>query len=219
MRHYYAEYCPYGTNTLSNADELDAAIAALKVSNKTADAARKTDKKKNGNYSYGTLTGPYQYNVSLKIDNWNDIYNVSLIGESKDGVLIEGTTDGITSSTLNLGNGTGIYLQDMTIRNNYDYPAADKGVSVAVTGGNKAILKNVAMQACQDTYVTGKRTYLEGCDIYGTVDFICGGGDILFKENNLTLPLSRLKSPFFTLRGAHVYLFGLDFRLRRYFRP
>lgn len=172
---------------VSNADELDAAIAALKVSNKTADAARKTVFLKNGNYSYGTLTGPYQYNVSLKIDNWNDIYNVSLIGESKDGVLIEGTTDGITSSTLNLGNGTGIYLQDMTIRNNYDYPAADKGVSVAVTGGNKAILKNVAMQACQDTYVTGKRTYLEGCDIYGTVDFICGGGDIFFKENNLIL--------------------------------
>ena len=172
---------------VSNADELDAAIAALKVSNKTADAARKTVFLKNGNYSYGTLTGTYQYNVSLKIDNWNDIYNVSLIGESKDGVLIEGTTDGITSSTLNLGNGTGIYLQDMTIRNNYDYPAADKGVSVAVTGGNKAILKNVAMQACQDTYVTGKRTYLEGCDIYGTVDFICGGGDIFFKENNLIL--------------------------------
>ena len=172
---------------VSNADELDAAIAALKVSNKTSDAARKTVFLKNGNYSYGTLTGTYQYNVSLKIDNWNDIYNVSLIGESKDGVLIEGTTDGITSSTLNLGNGTGIYLQDMTIRNNYDYPAADKGVSVAVTGGNKAILKNVAMQACQDTYVTGKRTYLEGCDIYGTVDFICGGGDIYFNQCNLIL--------------------------------
>lgn len=172
---------------VSNADELDAAIAALKVSNKTADAARKTVFLKNGKYSYGTLTGSYQYNVSLKIDNWNNVYNVSLIGESKEGVVIEGTTDGITSSTLNLGNGTGIYVQDMTIRNNYDYPTADKGVSVAVTGGNKAVLKNVAMQACQDTYVTGKRTYLENCDIYGTVDFICGGGDIFFNQCDLLL--------------------------------
>lgn len=174
---------------VSNANELDAALAELKVSNKTVDAARKTVFLKNGNYTYGTLEGSYQYNVSLKIDNWNNVYNVSLIGESKDGVVIEGTTDGITSSTLNLGNGTGIYVQDMTIRNNYDFPKENrfKGVSVAVTGGNKAILKNVAMQACQDTYVTGKRTYLENCDIYGTVDFICGGGDIFFNQCNLIL--------------------------------
>ena len=174
---------------VSNADELDAALEALKVSNKTADAARKTVFLKNGNYTYGTLEGAYQHNVSLKIDNWNNIYNVSLVGESKDGVVIEGTTDGITSSTLNLGNGTGIYLQDMTIRNNYDFPKENrfKGVSVAVTGGNKAVLKNVAMQACQDTYVTGKRTYLEDCDIYGTVDFICGGGDIFFNQCDLIL--------------------------------
>lgn len=172
---------------VSDAAELDAALEELKVSNKTADASRKTVFLKNGSYTYGTLVGSYQYNVSLKIDNWNDVYNVSLIGESKDGVIIEGTTDGITSSTLNLGNGTGIYLQDITIRNNYDYPTADKGISVAVTGGNKAVLKNVAMQACQDTYVTGKRTYLENCDIYGTVDFICGGGDIFFKECDLIL--------------------------------
>lgn len=172
---------------VSNATELDAALTELKESNKTADAARKTIFLRNGNYTYGTLEGSYQYNVSLKIDNWNNVYNVSLIGESKDGVLIEGTTDGITSSTLNLGNGTGIYVQDMTIRNNYDFPKADKGVSVAVTGGNKAVLKNVVMQACQDTYVTGQRTYLEDCDIYGTVDFICGGGDIFFNHCNLVL--------------------------------
>ena len=173
---------------VSNASELDAAIAAVKSSNTSASAARKTIFLKNGNYTYGTLEGSYQYNVSLKIDNWNNVYNVSLIGESKEGVVIEGTTTGITSSTLNLGNGTGIYLQDLTVRNNYDFHAAEfKGVSVAVTGGKKAILKNVAMQANQDTYVTGDRTYLENCDIYGTVDFICGGGDIFFDHCNLIL--------------------------------
>ena len=174
---------------VSNATELDAALAELKTTNTSASATHKTVFLKNGTYTYGTLTGSYQYNVSLKIDNWNNVYNVSLIGESKDGVVIEGTTDGITSSTLNLGNGTGIYVQDMTIRNNYDFPKENrfKGVSVAVTGGNKAVLKNVAMQACQDTYVTGKRTYLENCDIYGTVDFICGGGDIFFNQCDLIL--------------------------------
>lgn len=173
---------------VSNATELDAAIAELAVSNKTASAPRKTVFLKNGNYTYGTLTGNYQHNVSLKIDNWNSIHNVSLIGESKDGVIIEGTTDGITSSTIDLGDGVGNYLQDLTIRNNYDFRAATlKGVSVAVTGGNKTAMKNVAMQASQDTYVTGKRTYLEDCDIFGTTDFICGGGDIYFERCNLIL--------------------------------
>ena len=173
---------------VSNAEELDAAIAELTTTNKAATAKRKTVFLKNGKYTYGTLEGNYQHNVSLKIDNWNSIYNVSLIGESKDGVLIEGTTNGITSSTLDLGNGTGNYLQDLTIRNNYDFRASKLlGVSVAVTGGNKTIMKNVALQASQDTYVTGKRTYLENCDIYGTTDFICGGGDIFFEKCNLIL--------------------------------
>ena len=169
---------------VSNAKELDAAIAELKNTNNAETAERKTVFLKNGNYTYGTLTGSNQHNVSL-----DKIYNISLIGESKDGVLIEGTTDGITSSTLHLGNdGTGKYLQDITIRNNYDFRASTlKGVSVAVTGGNKSILKNVALQASQDTYVTGKRSYLEDCDIYGTVDFICGGGDNFFENCNLIL--------------------------------
>ena len=171
---------------VSNAKELDAAIAALRESNKTADAARKVVFLKNGKYTYGTLTGSYQHNVSLK-ENKNNIYNVSLIGESKEGVLIEGTTDGITSSTLDLGDGTGNYLQDITIRNNYDFRSTLKGVSVAMNGGNKTVLKNVALQASQDTYVTGKRTYLEDCDIYGTTDFICGGGNIYFERCNLIL--------------------------------
>lgn len=171
---------------VSNAKELDAAIAALRESNKTADAARKVVFLKNGKYTYGTLTGHYQHNVSLK-ENKNNIYNVSLIGESKEGVLIEGTTDGITSSTLDLGDGTGNYLQDITIRNNYDFRSTLKGVSVAMNGGNKTVLKNVALQASQDTYVTGKRTYLEDCDIYGTTDFICGGGNIYFERCNLIL--------------------------------
>ena len=168
---------------VSNADELDAVIANLKSSNNSDSAPRRTVFLKNGAYTYGTLEGAYQHNISLA-----KVYNVSLIGESKDGVIVSGTTDGITSSTIDLGDGTGNYLQDITIRNNYDFRAEQlKGVSVALTGGNKTIMKNVALQASQDTYVTGKRTYLEDCDIYGTTDFICGGGDIYFERCNLIL--------------------------------
>lgn len=168
--------------------ELTAAFEAVKTSNTTDQATHKIIFIKNGTYDFGRLDGAYQNNLSLKIDNWNNVYNVSLIGESKEGVIITGNTDGITSSTLNLGDGTGIYVQDLTIRNDYRWGSGNfRGVSVAVSGGNKAVLKNVAMQSYQDTYVTGKRAYLEDCDIYGTVDFICGGGDIFFEHNNLIL--------------------------------
>ena len=126
---------------VSNADELDAAIANLKSSNNSDSAPRRTVFLKNGAYTYGTLEGTYQHNISLA-----KVYNVSLIGESKDGVIVSGTTDGITSSTIDLGDGTGNYLQDITIRNNYDFRAEQlKGVSVALTGGNKTIMKNVAL--------------------------------------------------------------------------
>ena len=173
---------------VSTAEELAAAFEAVKISNTTAEAAQKIIFIKNGTYDFGRLDGTYQNNLSFKIDNWNNVYNVSLIGESKDSVIITGNTDGITSSTLNLGDGTGIYVQDITVRNDYRWGSGNfRGVSVAVSGGNKAVLKNVAMQSYQDTYVTGKRTYLEDCDIYGTVDFICGGGDIFFEHNNLIL--------------------------------
>lgn len=122
---------------VSNADELDAAIANLKSSNNSDSAPRRTVFLKNGAYTYGTLEGTYQHNISLA-----KVYNVSLIGESKDGVIVSGTTDGITSSTIDLGDGTGNYLQDITIRNNYDFRAEQlKGVSVALTGGNKTIMK------------------------------------------------------------------------------
>lgn len=165
---------------VSNKSELDAAITALQTSNRTAEAARKTIFIKNGTYDYDFVDGSYQYGLSLKIDNWNHIYNVSLIGESRDGVIITSVRKGVTSATVNLGDGTGNYVQDMTFRN-----TDNTGVAPAMTGGNKTILKNVRLLSTQDTYVTGKRTYHETCDIYGTVDFICGGGDHFFDHCNL----------------------------------
>ena len=165
---------------VSNKSELDAAITALQTSNRTAEAVRKTIFIKNGTYDYDFVDGSYQYGLSLKIDNWNHIYNVSLIGESRDSVIITSVRKGVTSATVNLGDGTGNYVQDMTFRN-----TDNTGVAPAMTGGNKTILKNVRLLSTQDTYVTGKRTYHETCDIYGTVDFICGGGDHFFDHCNL----------------------------------
>ncbi len=161
---------------VATADEFKAALAAVNSSNNKAEAAQKVIFIKNGDYDFGgteqTLTA----------------YNVSLIGESRDGVVLRGVRDGITNPVLNIKNGIGCYLQDITVRNETNFGKEEKGgVGVAITGGNKTSFKNVRMQSNQDTHVTGTRAYYENCIIHGTVDFICGGGDQYFYNTQLVL--------------------------------
>ena len=167
---------------VSTVDELKTAVAAVNSSNNNASAARKTIFLKNGDYNMGT--------TELRLSG----YNISLIGESRDGVIIRGQRSGISNPTVNLRDRTGFYLQDLTLLNdlNYYLPLQDKestngGVAVAVYGGDKTVMKNVLLLGTQDTQVTGHRAYFEDCEIHGTVDFICGGGDNFYYNTNLVV--------------------------------
>ena len=57
--------------------------------------------------------------------------------------------------------------------------------------GDKSIFKHVSLQGNQDTYYSNgaatQRGYFEDGRIEGTVDFICGGGDIWFENTHLYL--------------------------------
>jgi len=78
-----------------------------------------------------------------------------------------------------------VYMQDLSLMNKMDYRTGTLvGRGVALWDqGSKNIYKNVKLLSNQDTYYTGgDRSYLETCDIHGTVDFICGGGDLFFNE-------------------------------------
>ena len=175
------EKAPYDY-VVTTVAELKEAVAAVNASNTTATAARKTIFIKNGEYYLGKEVGTGKSLVQLTC------YNVSLIGESRDGVILYGETDGISYPVLNLRDRTGFYLQDLTVRNDYDYGMEVlKGVAVAIYGGDKTIMKNVRMLSNQDTQVTGHRAYFEDCDIHGTVDFICGAGDNYYYHTNLVL--------------------------------
>jgi len=167
---------------VSTADELKAAVSAANSANTSAAAARKTIFLKNGDYDMGT--------TELRLSG----YNISLIGESRDGVVIRGQRSGISNPTVNLRDRTGFYLQDLTLLNDLNYYKAnqdkettDGGVAVAVYGGDKTVMKNVLMLSAQDTQVTGHRAYFEDCEIHGTVDFICGGGDNFYYHTNLVV--------------------------------
>lgn len=160
---------------VSTADELKAAISAIDATNTSASAARKVIFLKNGTYDLGS--------TGTNTVQWVNAHNISFIGESKDGVVICGTSSDISNPVLNIRYGSGQYLQDLTVRNLTDFDKSTPvGVSVAVYGGNKAVFRNVAMQAQQDTHVTGERAYYIGCQFFGSVDFICGGGDHFFDQ-------------------------------------
>lgn len=167
---------------VSTVDELKAAVADANSINTTPAAARKVIFIKNGDYNMGT--------TELRLTG----YNISLIGESRDGVVIRGQRSGISNPTVNLRDRTGFYLQDLTLLNdlNYYLPLQDKestngGVAVAVYGGDKTVMKNVLLLGTQDTQVTGHRAYFEDCEIHGTVDFICGGGDNFYYNTRLVV--------------------------------
>ncbi len=169
-------------HVVSTIDELMEAFADVNASNTSATAARKTIFIKNGEYNLGKEVGTGKSLVQLTC------YNVSIIGESRDGVILYGETDGISNPVLNLRDRTGFYLQDLTVKNTFDYDSVTlKGVAVAIYGGDKTIMKNVRMLSNQDTQVTGHRAYFEDCDIHGTVDFICGAGDNYYYHTNLVL--------------------------------
>ena len=121
--------------------------------------------------------------------------NVSLIGQSMEGVIIKNAPDASKESidktaTIKINkNVSGTYLQDLTIQNALDYYKNNNGRAVALWDqGTKTICKNVRLLSYQDTYysnLVGAVKYFEDCEIHGTVDFICGDGSVYFKNNTL----------------------------------
>lgn len=127
-------------------------------------------------------------------------HNISIIGQSKEGTIIRTAPDksieGLGSADMFYITGTNLYLQDLTLQNALDYYGALGGgqvggrAAVMQDNGNRTIGKNIRMLSYQDTYYSANNTmqsYYEDCDIHGTVDFICGGGDVRFVNSTIAL--------------------------------
>ncbi len=127
----------------------------------------------NGNYE---LTG----NGGDHVTSLNRA-NVSIIGQSKDSVILSNTpaSYGIsTTSTIRI-NAKNTYIEDLTLKNNKGEAGGGQQV-VIYDNSSQSIFKNIKVFSFQDTYVSGDRTYWDNCDIYGSTDYICGGGDVYF---------------------------------------
>ena len=116
--------------------------------------------------------------------------NMSIIGESMEGTIIKTTAleEKLGVADLFYNTSTGLYMQDLTLQNDFDYynSGAAGRAAVLQDNGTQTILRNVAMRSYQDTYYSKSGNYyFEGGLIQGTVDYICGGGNAWFE--NITL--------------------------------
>jgi hypothetical protein len=80
---------------------------------------------------------------------------------------------------------TGTYLQNITFHNNFDYSGNDGQAAALHDRGHHTIGKWLKLESRQDTYYSHTdhgQLYFEDTQFVGTVDFICGRGDVFFNR-------------------------------------
>ena len=184
---------------VENTDDLVAAITA---------AQARSDKNvryrifiKNGNYTIPLK----ENNLVAKAEGYEvpecitfiNTQNLSLIGESRDGVIITNGIDpenlfngqyGKTSKYDGIGNsdvfqisGSDYYFQDLTIESGMaDATGRDLAVQDKAT---RTIYKNTGLRGYQDTWTSNNDNglyYFEDGYVRGRTDYMCGKGDAFF---------------------------------------
>lgn len=118
-------------------------------------------------------------------------HNVAVVGQSMEGTIIRNApdkkTEGISRTAILQNRGTGNYFEDLTLRNDLDYyHAGEDGRAVCLQDkGQRTICNRVRMLSFQDTYYSDNDTcqhYMQDTEIHGTIDFICGAGDVWFER-------------------------------------
>ena len=117
--------------------------------------------------------------------------NVALVGQSMEGTIIRNAPDvkieGISRTAIFQNRGTNNYFQDLTLRNDLDYYAVgEDGRAVCLQDkGTRTVCNRVRMLSYQDTYYSDNELcqhYFQDSEIHGTIDFICGAGDVWFEH-------------------------------------
>ena len=118
-------------------------------------------------------------------------HRVALIGQSTEGTIIRNKpdvkTESISKTAVLQNRGWGNYYQDLTLRNDLDYYHVEPdGRAVCLQDkGNRTICNRVRMLSYQDTYYSDNEKcqhYMKDTEIHGTIDFICGAGDVWFER-------------------------------------
>lgn len=167
------------TNGANDRLKGDALLNAIEYAND--EAARTSERKMvfipNGTYDLGTQV--------LSIVG----SNVSLIGESMEGVIIqnEPSIEGLDNTATFKVTGNNVVMQNLTIKNRVEeaqdgtqYP---QGVCIEDAGAQN-VYREVRLLGRQNTYYASSanvRSYFENSEIHGTVDIVSGDGDVWFE--------------------------------------
>lgn len=136
------------------------------------------------------------YDLGDTVETTISGHNISIIGESPDSTIIVTTpnydNEGLGTADLLKNTSTNLYLQDLTLKNAFEYYESDsQGAAASFNDlGNYTIGKNVRMLSYEGTYYSMNnrlQSYWDECDFHGTTDFICGGGDIRIFNSTLSL--------------------------------
>jgi hypothetical protein len=152
--------------------------------------ANKTNADKNAQRLYILIPDGF-YDLGEKVLTRITGHNIALIGQSMTGTVIQNCPDikneGISKTAVFQNRGTGNYLQDMTLKNALDfYAAGAAGRAVTLHDkGTQTVCNRVCLLSHQDTYYSDNdlgQFYFQDSEIHGTVDFICGDGDVWFER-------------------------------------
>lgn len=171
------------------ANDITAFRNAIKAANENKTGKRQFIFLKNGTYDYGTYHNPESGFTPYGRDTVK-VDNVSIIGQSTDGVTvqIEPEQASVSRTAPIVIRGTGTYLQDFTLKNNYSYGGNDGQAAALMDKGHHTIGKNMRLVSSQDTYYSNTdygQLYFETSEFHGTVDYICGRGDVYFNRCDL----------------------------------
>ena len=118
-------------------------------------------------------------------------HNIAIVGQSMRGTVIQNCpdvrTESISKTAVFQNRGNNNYFQDLTLKNALDYYlAVPDGRAVTLQDkGTRTICNRVCMLSYQDTYYSDNercQSYMYDTEIHGTIDFICGAGDVWFER-------------------------------------
>jgi hypothetical protein len=155
--------------------------------------ANKTNADKNAQRLYILIPDGF-YDLGERVLTRITGHHIALIGQSMTGTVIQNKPDvkneGLSKTAVIQNRGTENYFQDLTLKNALDYYAAGAAGRAATLHdkGTHTICNRVRLLSYQDTYYSDNdqcQLYFQDSEIHGTVDFICGDGDVWFERCRL----------------------------------
>lgn len=131
------------------------------------------------------------YDLGTKVLTQVTGHHIAFVGQGMKSTVIKNCPnredEGISKTGVLQNRGSDNYFQDLTLCNDMDYYTKENdGRAVTLHDkGTRTILNRVCLFSHQDTYYSDNEDcqhYLKDSEIHGTVDFICGTGDVWFEH-------------------------------------